>query len=76
MGVQLIFLGLLKRYAGGHSVLTVEDAPGKSIIQLLAELSIPPALVGMALVNGCQRTKDYVLRDGDVVKLVPPISGG
>jgi len=33
-------------------------------------------LVAVVLINGRQELKDYVLQDGDIVKLIPLVGGG
>ena len=73
--VSITTVGLLKSYTQNRESLTL-DAAGKSISQVLAELGIPSVLVAVVLINGRQESKDYVLQDGDVVKLVPLVGGG
>lgn len=44
--------------------------------EVLEALGIPSALVAIVLINGRQELKNYVLQDGDIVKLVPLVGGG
>ena len=37
---------------------------------------MPPELAALVLVNDEQQSKDYVLQDGDVLKLMAVIGGG
>jgi molybdopterin converting factor small subunit len=39
-------------------------------------VDIPSVLVVLVLINSRQELKNYVLQDGDVVKLAPLIGGG
>jgi sulfur carrier protein ThiS len=43
---------------------------------MLTSLGINPDLVAGVFVNDEQQTKDYVLQDGDIVKLLAVIGGG
>jgi len=73
--VPITVIGLLKNYTRNRESLTLHAA-GKSINQVLAELGIPSVLVAVVLINGRQESKDYVLQDGDIVKLIPLVGGG
>ena len=68
-------LGLLKRYIGDREtpILTEE---GQTVAEVLEALGIPSGLVAIVLINGRQESKNYVLQDSDVVKLVPLVGGG
>ena len=73
--ISITVIGLLKSYTQNRESLTL-DAAGKSVSQVLAELGIPSVLVAVVLINGRQELKDYVLQDGDLVKLIPLVGGG
>jgi sulfur carrier protein ThiS len=49
---------------------------GWSVAQAAAQAGLPPHQRYIAVVNGQTRDGDYVLRAGDAVSLLPPISGG
>lgn len=66
-------LGSLKPYTGGQPV-PVE--PGGRVSEVLERLGIPPEIVALVLVGDAPVAKDYVLRDGDVIKLLAVIGGG
>jgi sulfur carrier protein ThiS len=66
--------GMLKSYTGGKSEISVD--PGQTIRQVLQALGMPPEVVALVLVNDEQQPKDYVLQDGDTVKLMAVIGGG
>jgi molybdopterin converting factor subunit 1 len=68
------------REAAGTHRLDVSVAPGATISNLL-ELLEPrlPALTrarGLVAVNHSYVQPDTILRDGDEVALIPPVSGG
>ncbi len=67
-------LGMLKNYIGDMKETTVEA--GVSVRETLTIIGINPDLVAGVFVNGEQQTKDYILQDGDIVKLLAVIGGG
>lgn len=66
--------GILKSYIGGAFETTIE--PGVTVRQAMVSFGMPPEVVALVLVNDEQETKDYVIQDGDYVKLVAVIGGG
>ena len=70
--VKVVPVGMLKRYLSE----TVTANPGQTVHQLLDGLGIPPDLVAVVMVNGRQEPKNYLLQEGDQVKLVPLVGGG
>jgi sulfur carrier protein ThiS len=64
----------LRAYAGGRS--EIEVAPGQTVRETLTALGIPAELVAAVVVNNDQLDKDYILRDGDRVRLLAVIGGG
>jgi sulfur carrier protein ThiS len=66
--------GMLKSYIDGEPEITVDS--GRTIRQALQALGMPPEVVALVLVNDEQQPKDYVLQDGDQVKLMAVIGGG
>jgi MoaE-MoaD fusion protein len=79
MQVRVIPFGVLKDWLG-TSPATVELREGASVAELLAGLGarVPaPPLRGIAVsVNAEYATAEQVLREGDEVGLLPPVSGG
>jgi sulfur carrier protein ThiS len=67
-------LGMLKDYIGEQAETSVEA--GQSVRTTLTVIGINPDLVAGVFVNGEQQTKDYILQDGDIVKLLAVIGGG
>lgn len=66
--------GILKSYLDGEPEVVVET--GRTIRQVLHSLRMPPEVVALVLVNDEQQPKDYLLQDGDVVKLLAIVGGG
>ena len=66
--------GALKSYIGGKSEIAVET--GRTVRETLSALNIPPEVVALVMVNEAQKTKDYVLLEGDVVRVLAVIGGG
>jgi len=67
-------LGMLKSYLGELKEATVEA--GHPVRETLTSLGINPDLVAGVFVNNEQQSKDYILQDGDIVKLLAVIGGG
>jgi sulfur carrier protein ThiS len=74
MPVTLRPLGALRTYIDGRKERLVE--PGCSVRQAMIDLAIPPDVVALVLVNDEPQAKDYLLQEGDVVKLIAVIGGG
>ena len=73
--VEITPVGLLKKYVGGRET-PILMAGGQTVAEALEVLGIPSMLVALVLINGRQELKDYTLKDGDAVKLVPLVGGG
>jgi sulfur carrier protein ThiS len=71
--VEVIPVGRLRRRLGGQERIWVE--PEQTVEKLMASLEIDTRSV-VIMVNGHRAAKEYVLRPGDEVKLLPLISGG
>lgn len=56
--------------------IEVEVVPGTEVGQVLEELKVRTDLVMSVVINDVTAKRDAVLNDGDIVKLVPVISGG
>ncbi len=57
-------------------VQSIDLADGSDALDLIQQLGIPVAEVGVLSVNGRQATFDQPLHPGDVVHIMPPIGGG
>ncbi len=67
-------LGMLKSYIGNRKELSVDA--GRTVRDTLVLIGINPDLVAGVFVSDEQQTKDYILRDGDIVKVMAVIGGG
>jgi sulfur carrier protein ThiS len=67
-------LGMLKTYIGELKETSVDA--GRSVRETIIQIGINPDLVAGVFVNDEQQTKDYILKDGDIVKLLAVIGGG
>lgn len=81
MQVHVLPFGVLKDWLGS-SASTVELAPGATVADLLVRISTSHSARGVVLrgiavsVNAEYAPASHVLRDGDEVGLLPPVSGG
>lgn len=66
--------GTLKQYTAGQSEIAVQA--GQTVREACAALGLPAELIALVTVNDQQQDKDYVIRDGDVVRLLAVIGGG
>jgi sulfur carrier protein ThiS len=74
MPVLIKPIGILKSYIGGQSEIAVDA--GRTVREAINALSIPSEVVALVMVNDVQQSKDYVVQDGDVVRLLAVIGGG
>jgi sulfur carrier protein ThiS len=74
MPVTIRPFGILKAYIDGKNECIVEA--GKTVRQTMLDLGIPPDVVALVTVNDEQQRKDYVLQEGEVVKLIAVVGGG
>ena len=62
------------------NMMAMDVAPGASIMQVIAPLSLPEKMVHLVLVNGTyiapEHRHDRSLNEGDVLAIWPPIAGG
>jgi sulfur carrier protein ThiS len=64
--------GLPGGYKGGE----IELPPGATLRAAFEQLGVPQNTPVLLTINRRAAQLDQVLRDGDIVRLVPPISGG
>ena len=64
----------LRNLLGGKDEFVVE--PGKSVRETLLSLDIKPELIAMVSVGGEMQTKDYVIQEGDTVRILAVVGGG
>ena len=66
--------GALRDLVGGRSEIPVES--GWTVRATLAALGIVPEVVALVVVNEQQQSKDYVIQEGDVIRVLAVIGGG
>ena len=74
MPAKLRPIGHLKSLINGQNELEVES--GSTVRATLEKAGIRSELVALVMVNDEQRDKDYVLQEGDVVRVLAVIGGG
>ncbi len=76
MDIQIIPAGFVKRYVPQPLSLSSTEWGGKAVADLLMSLGIPSTVSLSILVNGEKQRNDYTLQEGDIVKLIPLMTGG
>ncbi|MFN3307716.1 MAG: MoaD/ThiS family protein [Anaerolineales bacterium] len=66
--------GILRDYLQGEREAQV--AAGQTVRQALVSLGIPPEVVALVIVNEQPQEKDYLLEEGDQVKILAVVGGG
>ncbi|WP_457577738.1 aldehyde ferredoxin oxidoreductase C-terminal domain-containing protein [Desulfomarina sp.] len=75
--INVKLYGDLKSYSPEDgNIFTLELSQGAAVTDLLAALSIPGEVQRTALINGRQCEEKSLLRHGDTVTLLTPVSGG
>lgn len=74
MTATIKLFGILKEYVNQRS--EVSAPAGQTVRQAIAALGIPPEIVALVTVNEVQQDKDYILANGDLVKLLAVMGGG
>jgi molybdopterin converting factor small subunit len=72
-----LFANLARYLPPGRGGTTRLDLPeGATVAAVCRHLAIPGDLPGLFLVNGLEASTDRRLRSGDVLTIIPPLSGG
>jgi sulfur carrier protein ThiS len=66
--------GYLRELVNGQA--EVQVSAGRTVKETLAALGIVPEVVALVVVNEQQRSKDYMIQDGDVIRVLAVIGGG
>jgi sulfur carrier protein ThiS len=64
----------LKSYLDGKDEFKVEA--GRTVLDTLISLNIKPELIALVIVSGEQRSKNYIIQENDIVKVMAIIGGG
>ncbi len=67
-------IGSLKTYTAGQAEVSVEA--GRTVRETLAAVGIPSEVVAGVLLNDVLLSKDYCVKEGDILKLIAVIGGG
>lgn len=79
MKVEVCLFATLRRYLpeGAEGDTAVLDVPESTTVgDALTSFGIPPDFERLQVVNGLDAADDQVLREGDVLSVFPPLSGG
>ena len=72
-----VTIKLIGAFRIGRFKEEVRKYPSVTVVrELVAELRIPDALLGIVLINGTHAGVEDLLKDGDTVCLLPFIDGG
>jgi sulfur carrier protein ThiS len=74
MTATLRLSGSLKDLTGGQAEIQVES--GRTVRETLANLGIVPEVIALVVVNEEQGSKDHVIQEGDVIRVLAVIGGG
>jgi sulfur carrier protein ThiS len=74
MTAKLRVVGHLKEHSDGRAEFDI--ASGQSVRQILEAIGINPDVVALVVVNESQQDKNYMVRDGDLVRVIAVIGGG
>ena len=74
MSAEIKAVGIIKSYIGEKSSISVDV--GRTIRETIKALNIPSEIVALVWVNDVQQSKDYVVQEGDIIKLLALMGGG
>ncbi|MBI5030449.1 MAG: MoaD/ThiS family protein [Chloroflexi bacterium] len=74
MSAEIKAVGIIKSYLGDKSSIGVEA--GRTVRETMRALNIPSEMVALVLVNDQPQSKDYVVQEGDTIKLLAVVGGG
>jgi sulfur carrier protein ThiS len=74
MTASLRLSGSLKDFVGGRDNFDVE--PGRSVRETLADIGIVPETVALVVVNNEHQSKEYIIQEGDAIRVLAVIGGG
>ncbi len=74
MTAQFRLSGSLRDMTGGKEEYTVES--GVTVRETLVSLGIQPLTVALVMVNNEQANKDYVIQNGDKIRVMAVVGGG
>ncbi|UCD85525.1 MAG: MoaD/ThiS family protein [Deltaproteobacteria bacterium] len=75
MKVTIKIGSYLRHYIKKHQI-TLDLEEGVSVEEALKGISVPEKIPLLILVDGNHQRKDYILKEGEVLSVYPPIGGG
>ena len=79
MALLIKLSSTLRNYVNGYDPvqgLEFELETGRSVVQVVESLGIPPEKIKFAMINGIHAGLDQELADGDRLGLFPAVGGG
>ena len=77
MKVQVIASGYLRKYTQSYeSVASIDIDEGARVKDLITLLEVPEEESFIVAVNGQLVPFNHILKEDDLVRIVPPVSGG
>lgn len=74
MSATLRIGGSLRDVVGGKQEIQVES--NQTVRITLAAVGIVPETVALVVVNEQQQSKDYIIQDGDIIRVLAVVGGG
>ena len=71
---KLRLLGPLQAYVDGRKEINIDS--GRTVHDTLVSLNIPPEAIALVTVNEEIQKKDYLVQEGDIVRILAIIGGG
>ena len=68
------FPSALKEFSGGKSEFIVES--GRMVKDVIRDIGFDPVIIALVIVNGVQESKEYFVKDDDIIKALAVIGGG
>jgi sulfur carrier protein ThiS len=79
-GLLRVTLWVPRSFVRYHRVkderITIEASPGATVADLIRQVGLPECEFGIAVVNGNRELLSYRPMDGEMIELLPIISGG
>ena len=67
-------IGSLKSYIAENPEVEIES--GITVREAILQLGIPPEIIALVIVNDTDQSKEYLIQNMDVIKLLAIIGGG
>ena len=74
--ITVVLHGEIRQFSPGGAKEMRVDGSGKTVLEVVRSLGIPPIETAAYIINGEQRDPDAALADGDTLEVLSAISGG